>query len=52
MKNKRKGMDLLFQFHLCHRLNKKIKTQRNQIHKLKPKGTKSIREGRKIKGRG
>jgi hypothetical protein len=33
MKNKRKGMDLLFQFHLWHRLNKKIKTQRNQIHK-------------------
>jgi hypothetical protein len=32
MKNKKKGMDLLFQF--------------------QPKGTKSIREGRKIKGRG
>ena len=33
MKNKRKEIDLLFQFHLWHKLNKRIKTQRNQIHK-------------------
>jgi hypothetical protein len=46
MKNKRKGMDLLFQFHLWHKLNRRIKKK-----KKKHKGTKSIREGRKIKAK-
>jgi len=45
MKNKRKRMDLLFLFHLWHRLNRRIKIRK------KPKGTKSIREGRKIKAK-